>query len=131
MLELGHGRGGLLEGYTTKVNYCDLCLTIAECYSYSVGTKSDGRKAVEWLEKCWNHKASSTTFLQLLSGVPKNTDQKMAAKILAIWWQTGKPPVVPFHLDRNVFSLVAANASSAFVKSDANKAKLWEGRAAF
>ncbi|KAI8609944.1 hypothetical protein BC830DRAFT_1148106 [Chytriomyces sp. MP71] len=53
---------GLLEGYSTKVNYYDLCLTIAECCSFSVGTKSDGRKAVEWLEKCWDHKAGSTSF---------------------------------------------------------------------
>ncbi|KAI9331090.1 hypothetical protein BDR26DRAFT_938581 [Obelidium mucronatum] len=126
ILDLGYGKGGM-DGYLTKVNRDEVCLLIAECYSYGVGVESNVSKSLEWLEKSWNGNMAEQSMLRSIFVGDKKTDvQRKAAKLLGVWYSTGVPPSIPILLDQHLLDETRIVATLSNV--DLAKAQVWGKR---
>ncbi|KAJ3068565.1 hypothetical protein HDU98_008277 [Podochytrium sp. JEL0797] len=124
ILDLGHGKGGI-DQPATSVNRTETCILISECFAYGVGAPSNAEKAVEWLEKAWNGRSSGGGIVGSLSlfAEAKTSDQKRAAKLLGVWFSTGKLPAEASELPR-----VLRSGSCCELAIDLDKAQIWGKR---
>ncbi|KAJ3399118.1 hypothetical protein HDU80_008244 [Chytriomyces hyalinus] len=96
---------------------------VSECFAYGVGTEQSPTNAMRRLDSVWT---CNDSMLAFLAPKRKSQTQRVAAKMLAVWHRTGKPPVVPLFVPQQLCRSVDDFSP---VQIDLAKADMWDARA--